>query len=173
MEQINLSVTLDADVTTYRQQLLSFSSAEWGPTAAGTLRTELLDPGSDTTTQHTIYSCPLILREEDYSRGPIISIRYKYALDGIRLQIAKARLLHFIGRLQADGWDTREVVRAIEHDTMVNLLNVTTHLVWAIQVQYAGGRVAAAPSPGKYSTVVLTQLLFRRLRANTLGQARG
>jgi hypothetical protein len=169
MEQINLSVRLDAEVAAHAQRHV-IAGEEWAATAAGTVRAEVHSLISRKTTEHTIYRCPLILREEDYSRGAVVSIRYKYALDGMRLQIAKARLLHFVGQIQAEGWDTRSVVSAIEHDTLVDQMNVATRLVWAVQVQYAGSRTAHPPATGAYSTIIFTELLSRRSRAGIPGQ---
>jgi hypothetical protein len=163
MQRIHLTVALDAEATTAEERIGPFAGQIWAPTALGTLRAELADLDDGTIARQDLYRCPLTLREEDYSRGAVVSLRYKYVLDGVRLQVAKAYLLHYVGRLQREGWQTGELARAIERDILVDDANVSTQLCWAVQVQYVGGRTPQRPAAGTYSAVVVSQLLYRRI----------
>jgi hypothetical protein len=164
MQRIHLTVALDAQATTVEERIGPFAGLVWGPTARGMVRAELADLDAGTIAHQELYHCPLTLREEDYSRGAVVSLRYKYILDGVRLQVAKAYLLHYVGRLQREGWQTVELARAIERDILVDDANVATQLCWAVQVQYVGGRTTQRPAAGTYSAVVVSQLLQRRTR---------
>ena len=170
MQRIHLTVALDAEATPAEERIGPFAGPTWAPDARGTLRAELANLDDGTIARQQLYACPLILREEDYSRGTIVSMRYKYVLDGVRLQVAKAYLLHYVGRLQREGWQTDQLARALERDILVDDANVTTQLCWAVQVQYVGGRTTRPPMAGTYSAVVVSQLLSRRLRMTTSPQ---
>jgi hypothetical protein len=167
MQRIHLTVALDAEATTAEGRIGPFDSLAWAPEARGTLRAELADLDDGTIARQQLYACPLALREENHSRGAIVSKRYTYALDGARLQVAKAYLLHYVGRLQREGWQTDQLARAIERDILVDDANVATQLCWAVQVQHIGGRTARPPTPGTYSAVVVSQQLHRRVRMAT------
>ena len=167
MQRIHLTVALDAEATTVEEQIGPFAGQAWAPEARGRLRAELADLDDGTIVRQELYACPLTLREEDYSRGTVVSMRYKYVLEGARLQIAKAYLLHYVGRLQREGWQIDQLARAIERDILVDDANVTTQLCWAVQVQYAGGRATRPPTAGTYSAVIVSQLLHQRLRMTT------
>jgi hypothetical protein len=164
MQRIHLTVALDAEATTAEERIGPFAGQAWAPEARGTLRAELADLDDGTIMRQKLYACPLTLREEDYSRGAVVSLRYKYVLDGTRLQIAKAYLLHYVGRLQREGWQTGELARAIERDILIDDANVATQLCWAVQVQYVGRRAIQHPTAGTYSAVVVSQLLNKRPR---------
>ena len=170
MQHIHLTVALDAETTTADERIRPFAAQTWAPEARGTLRAELANLDDGTIARQPLYACTLILRKEDYSRGTTVSMRYKYALDGARLQVAKAYLLHYVGRLQREGWQTDQLARALERDILVDDANVTTQLCWAVQVQYVGGRTTRPPMAGTYSAVVVSQLLSRRLRMTTSAQ---
>ena len=163
MQRIHLTVALDAEATTAEERIGPFAGQAWAPEARGKLRAELADLDDGTIVRQELYACPLTLREEDYSRGTVVSMRYKYVLEGARLQIAKAYLLHYVGRLQREGWQIDQLARAIERDILVDDANVATRLCWAVQVQFVGGRTARGPAPGRYSAVVVSQLLSRRV----------
>jgi hypothetical protein len=167
MQRIHLTVALEAEATTAEQRIGPFAGQAWAPHARGTLRAELANLDNGTIARQQLYACPLTLREEDYSRGTNVSMRYKYVLDGTPLLVAKAYLLHYVGRLQREGWQTDQLARAIERDILVDDANVTTQLCWAVQVQYVGGRTTRPATAGTYSAVVVSQLLYRRLRAAT------
>ena len=167
MQRIHLTVALDAEATTAEERIGPFAGLAWAPEARGILRAELANLDDGTIARQQLYACPLILREEDHSRGSIVSLRYKYVLDGVRIQVAKAYLLHYVGRLQREGWQTNQLARAIERDILVDDANVTTQLCWAVQVQYIGGRATRPPTAGTYSAMVVSQLLSRRLRMAT------
>jgi hypothetical protein len=163
MQRIHLTIALDAEATTAEQRIGPFASQVWAPAAQGRLRADLANLDDGTIVRQDLYLCPLTLREEDHSRRAIVSLRYTYVLDGVRLQIAKAYLLHYVGRLQREGWQTSGLARAIERDILVDDANVTTRLCWAVQVQYVGGRTTRPPTAGTYSTVVVSQLLTKKL----------
>jgi hypothetical protein len=167
MQRIHLTVALDAEATAAEERSGPFAGLAWAAHARGTLRAELANLDDGAIARQQLYTCPLTLREEDYSRGTIVSIRYKYVLDGTRLQVAKAYLLHYVGRLQREGWQTDQLARAIERDILVDDANVATQLRWAVQVQYVGGRTTRPPTTGTYSAVVVSQLLHRRQRVTT------
>ena len=167
MQRIHLTVALDAEATTTKERIGPFAGQAWAPEARGTVRAELANLDDGTIARQQLYACPLTLREEDYSRGTVVSMRYKYVLDGTRLQVAKAYLLHYVGRLQREGWQTDQLARAIERDILVDDANVATQLCWTVQVQYVGGRTTRPPTPGTYSAVIVSQLLYRRLRMAT------
>jgi hypothetical protein len=164
MQRVHLTVALDAEATTAEERIGPFAGQAWAPEALGTLRAELADLDDGTIVRQKLYACPLTLREEDHSRGAVVSMRYKYVLDGARLQVAKAYLLHYAGRLQREGWQTGELARAIERDILIDDANVATQLCWAVQVQYVGRRTAQNPTAGTYSAVVVSQLLRKRQR---------
>ena len=167
MQRIHLTVALDAEATTAEERRGPLASLVWAPEARGTLHAELANLDDGTIVRQKLYACPLTLREEDYSRRAIVSLRYKYALDGAHLQVAKAYLLHYVGRLQREGWQTGELARAIERDILIDDANVTTRLCWTVQVQYVGRRTTQHPTAGTYSAVVVSQLLHRRQRMAT------
>ena len=167
MQRIHLTVALDAEATTVEERIGPFAGQAWAPEARGKLRAELADLDDGTIVRQELYACPLTLRQEDYSRGTVVSMRYKYVLEGARLQIAKAYLLHYVGRLQREGWQIDQLARAIERDILVDDANVTTQLCWAVQVQYVGGRATRPPAAGTYSAVIVSQLLYQRLRMPT------
>lgn len=167
MQHIHLTVALDAQASTAEERTGPFAGQAWASEARGTLRADLADLDDGTIVRQNLYACPLILREEDYSRGAVVSLRYKYVLDGTRLQVAKAYLLHYVGRLQREGWQTSELARAIERDILIDDANIATQLGWAVQVQYVGRRMMQHPSAGTYSAVVVSQLLHKRPRIAT------
>jgi hypothetical protein len=165
MQRVHLTVALAAEATAVEERIGGFAGQAWAPTARGTLRAELADLDDGTIVRQNLYHCPLTLREEDYSRGAVVSMRYKYALDGVPLQVAKAYLLHYVGRLQREGWQTSALARAIERDILVDDANVATRLCWTVQVQYVGGRTTRHPTAGTYSAIVISQQLQRRVRS--------
>src|SRR5262245_34278916 len=164
MQRMHLTVVLAAEATAAEERNGPLAGQAWAPTARGTLRAELADLDDGTIVRQNLYHCPLTLRQEDYSRGAVVSLRYKYVLDGVPLQVAKAYLLHYVGRLRREGWQTGSLARAIERDILVDDANVATRLGWAVQVQYVGGRANQPPTAGTYSAVVVSQLLHRRMR---------
>ena len=164
MQRIHLTVALDAEATTAEERIGPFAGQVWASEARGILHADLADLDDGTIVCQKLYACPLTLREEDYSRGAVVSLRYKYVLDSTRLQVAKAYLLHYVGRLQREGWQTGELARAIERDILIDDANVATRLCWAVQVQYVGRRTTQHPTAGTYSAVVVSQLLHKRPR---------
>jgi hypothetical protein len=161
MDRLHLSIQLDVFVSP------GFSTASetrlaWPASAAGTLSATWIILPSGVSNQQLVYRAPLVLRVEDYSRRAIVSIRYSYVLADRTLQLAKARLLHVLTNLQQEGWLMTPVVDAVLHDRLVDLAQVETHLRWAIQVHYRSGRAVSMPGAGRYSSVVMTEIINRR-----------
>lgn len=161
MDRLHLAIQLDALVSAPAPPTTSERKPTWPGTAASTLSITWIIPDSGVSHQQTVYRGPLVLRVDDYSRGSIVSIRYIYVLADLPLQLAKARLLHALTNLQHEGWAMAPVIDAVQHDTLLDRDHVQTHLRWAIQVQYLGGRAVPMPSAGTYSAVVLTEIVDR------------
>ena len=162
MDRLHLAIQLDALVSTDAPPSPSEQKPAWPATAAGTLSITWLIPQSGESHQELMYRGPLALQVEDYSRRAIVSVRYTYALADLPLRLAKARLLHTLTNLQHDGWALAPVIGAVQHGTLVDRDRVATHLRWAVQAQYVGGRAAPMPKAGTYSAIVLTEIIHRR-----------
>jgi hypothetical protein len=162
MDQLHLAIQLDAFVPSVVPSTTSERRPAWPAIAAGTLSLTWIIPQTGRSYQQIVHCAPLALRTEDYSRGSIVSLRYKYVLTDLPLQLAKARLLHTLMNLQQEGWAMTPVIGAVHHNTLVDSDHVQTHLCWAIQVQYLSGRTVPMPKAGTYSAIVLTEIINRR-----------
>ena len=162
MEQIAFSIQLDAVVTLDRPDA---PGARWPDSAEGILSASWTPVQGGETMTHQVYRGPLTLQAEDYSRGEVVSVRYRYVLEGVALQRAKTRLLALLAYLQDTGWNIGSVVTAVQQGALVDRDGVRTRLVWAVQVQYRSGTADDAPRADTFPAVLLSERVERSARA--------